>query len=163
MKMFHHDEITKIKMFAVELLSRRAAALMCITMIMLMSVSFGYAADTDLDIWNSIINSQTDTEACSNGSDDCAPSKKELNGFQYKKPDDNKVSLKKQESAVKAPAKTKKKAVVLNEEKADIKNNLKSPEKQETSRLKTFLPGIIGAAFGFMFIWFYRKRRKNDG
>ncbi len=132
-------------------------------MIMLMSVSFGYAAETDLDIWNSIIDSQTDTEACSNGGDDCAPSKNELNGFQYKKPDDDEVSLKKQEAAVKSSAKTKKKAVVLNEEKADIKNDLKPLEKQEPSCLKTCLPGIIGAVLGFIFIWFYRKRRKNDG
>jgi hypothetical protein len=128
-----------------------------ITIVLLMNLSFIQAADTDLDAWNTIINSpQSDNEACSSLSDDCEPSKKDLKGSQDKNINEKKDSLKKEAPLVKSSVKIEEKSSLI---KIDASNELKPEKKQKISYLKLMLSVFAGLLVGFI----YRKRRKNNG
>ncbi len=125
-----------------------------ITIVLLMNLSFIHAADTDLDAWNTIINSQSDSEACSVGSDDCPPSKEEPKVLGNKNLNKEKISLKKEAPLVKSSVKTEEKSSLI---KIDTSNDLKPEKKQNTAYLKFTLAVLAGFLIGFI----YRKRRKK--
>ena len=120
-----------------------------ITIVLLISVSFVHA-ESDLDAWNSIINSQTADEACSPASDDCGLAKEELKVLQNKNP------LKEQRPAVKTAVKTKEKPALIKIE-PDNSKDVKPEKKQGTSYSKIALAMSIGLLLGFVF----RKWRKK--
>ncbi|MBU2529843.1 MAG: hypothetical protein KKD35_02285 [Elusimicrobia bacterium] len=132
-----------------------------IAILLVISISFAHA-ESDLDIWNKALKSQSSEEACTKADAPCAKIKTETS-----LPDSSssvkESSLEKKGSAVKTQSKTKKNPVMLNVEKIDIETATEPLEKQVIPSLKITLSVILGAIFGFMFIYFIRKRRRNNG
>ena len=132
-----------------------------IATLLIISLSLAHA-ESDLDIWNKALNPQSSQEACTALKGSCSETKvKTLSSG--KTIDAQSSSLEKKGSAIKMPSKAKKNPVVLNVEEIDIETAAEPLEKQVRPFLKITLSVIVGAMFGFMFIYFYRRWRKNNG
>ncbi|MCG2726016.1 MAG: hypothetical protein L6420_07150 [Elusimicrobia bacterium] len=131
--------------------------LFCIAMFLAIDASVVRALDIASDTWSRTVNLEYTEEACCSGVNGACGATKQESVFQDEIFDTDEFSLTKQEP----PTKTEKKTAASNKVEIDVKDDLKTAEKQKLFYPNKRLIIVLGALFGFVFIYFLKKRRKK--
>ncbi len=128
------------------------------SIILLMPLAFTLA-ESDVDIWNSIIDSRSNSEACSASGESCSEPEKELKGVVRAASGKSAASFE-EKTPIKPMIKPERTTSAFNKIPLNIKNISRPAVKKESPYLKTCLTMTLGVLFGFVFLYFIRKRRK---